>query len=79
MRVRIQNTLQSIALSHGLRRGSGLWSKDGQLSVLELSLPPHTEARRNELMAMYRQLQSDIEALDRQVAEVTENDPGHAC
>lgn len=51
MRVRIQNALQSIALSHGLRRGAGLWSKDGQLSLLELKLPPHTEARRNELMA----------------------------
>ncbi len=31
MRVRIQNALQSIALSHGSRRGAGLWSKDGQL------------------------------------------------
>jgi transposase len=75
MRVRIQNALQSIALSHGLGRGAGLWSKDGQLSLLELSLPPHTEARRNELMAMYRQMQADIEALDRMVADTAEQRP----
>lgn len=72
MRVRIQNALQSIALSHGLRRGSGLWSKDGQASLLHLSLLAHTEARRNELMAMYRQLGADIEALDRTAAERAE-------
>ena len=75
MRVRIQNALQSIALSHGLRRGGGLWSKDGQLSLLELKLPPHTEARRNELMAMYRQMQADIEALDHIVADTAEQRP----
>lgn len=75
MRVRIQNALQSIALSHGLRRGAGLWSKDGQLSLLELKLPPHTEARRDELMAMYRQMQADIEGLDRIMADTAEQRP----
>jgi transposase len=75
MRVRIQNALQSIALGHGLRRGSGLWSKDGQLSLLALSLPEHTEARRNELMALYRQLDADIESLDRMVANTAEERP----
>jgi transposase len=49
-----------------------LWSKDGQLSLLALSLPAHTEARRNELMVLYRQLEADIEVLDRMVAETAE-------
>ena len=49
-----------------------MWSKDGQASLLHLSLLPHTEARRNELMAMYRQLGADIEALDRTAAERAE-------
>ena len=75
MRVRIQNALQSIALGRGLRRGSGLWSKDGQLSLLALSLPEHTEARRNELMALYRQLDADIESLDRTVTRTAEERP----
>jgi len=30
MRTRIQNALQAIALAHGLRRGTSLWSRDGQ-------------------------------------------------
>src|SRR5580704_14005219 len=30
MRTRIQNALQSIALANGLRRGTALWSHDGQ-------------------------------------------------
>jgi transposase len=75
MRVRIQNALQSIALSHAVRRGAGLWSKDGQLTLLQLSLPPYAEARRNELMAMYRQLQADIEALDRIAADTAKQRP----
>jgi transposase len=72
MRVRIQNALQAIALSHGLRRGAKLWNQEGQRSLRDLRLPPHTQARRNELMGLYRHLQEKIEVLDRQVAEVAE-------
>src|SRR5246127_3639666 len=50
MRVRIQNALQAIALSHGLRHGAKLWNQEGQQSLRDLRLPPHTQARRNELM-----------------------------
>ena len=75
IRVRLQNALQSIALGHGLRRGSGLWSKDGQLRLVQLSLPLHTEARRDELMVLYRQLEADIEVLDRIVARTAEERP----
>ena len=42
--------------------------KDGQLSLLALSLSPHTDARRNELMTWARQLEADIEVLDRMVS-----------
>jgi transposase len=75
MRVRIQNALQAIALSHGLRRGAKLWNQEGQRSLRDLRLPPHTQARRNELMGLYRHLQEKIEVLDRQVAEVAEKRP----
>ena len=43
MRVRIQNALQALALSHAIRRGSSLWSEDGQYSLLELKLPPFAQ------------------------------------
>ena len=42
MRTRIQNALQSIALANGLRRGTALWSRDGQNTIALLPLTPHT-------------------------------------
>ena len=75
IRVRIQNALQAIALSHGLRRGSKLWSQAGQEALQELVLPLHTQARRNELLGLYRHLQRKIEVLDRGMAEVAEQRP----
>jgi transposase len=49
MRTRIQNALQSIALANGLRRGTSLWSHDGQNTIASLPLAPHTAYRRSEL------------------------------
>jgi transposase len=40
MQVRIQNALQAIALSHGLRRGTKLWNQTGQQSLRDLRLTP---------------------------------------
>src|SRR5713101_2108102 len=36
IRTRVQNALQAIALSHGLRRGPSLWSKVGQQELESL-------------------------------------------
>ena len=69
MRTRIQNALQAIALANGLRRGSGLWSHDGQNKIASLPLWPHTAYRRNALQAMYQKMESEIENLTQQVAE----------
>ena len=44
MRTRVQNTLQAMALSHGLRRGKKLWSQAGQHAIASLPLPPHIGA-----------------------------------
>ena len=43
MRTRVQNALQAIALSRGLRRGKTLWSQGGQHSIESLSLPSSTD------------------------------------
>jgi transposase len=72
IRVRLQNALQSIALSHAIRRGAGLWSHGGQQTLAELVLPPHAGARRSELMRLYQQLQREIEMLDKEVARTAE-------
>ncbi len=49
-------------------RGCGAGS--GRFSLLALSLAEHTMHARNELMALYRQLDADIETLDRMVANI---------
>ena len=41
MRLRVQHTLQSVALNHGLRRGHSLWNQAGQHALQELPLAPH--------------------------------------
>src|ERR1700746_2373566 len=46
MRTRVQNALQAIALSHGLRRGSSLWSEEGSdLLIVTHSLYSRTADR----------------------------------
>ena len=56
MRTRVQNTLQAIARSHGLRRGSSLWNQKGQHAIALLPLAPHAAHRRTELQVLYRTL-----------------------
>lgn len=70
LRTRVQNALQAIALSHGLRRGSSLWSQAGQERIASLVLPPHTAERRTALQSLYRYLKEQIEELDRKVEEL---------
>jgi len=69
MRARIQHTLQSIALSNGLRRGSSLWSQAGQHALEALPLAPQASQRRSALLTLYPRLQETIDELDRKVSE----------
>jgi transposase len=69
VRTRIQNALQAIALTNGLRRGSSLWSQAGQDRIASLPLAPHTAHRRSELQAMYVRFETQIEKLNQRVAE----------
>lgn len=70
IRTRVQNTLQAIALNHGLRRGSSLWSQAGQHDIKSLPLTPNASQRRAALLALYAQLQEQIDELDRRVDEL---------
>src|SRR6202047_3562976 len=69
MRTRVQNTLQAIALSHGLRRGHSLWSQAGQQAVASLPLAPHAAQRRTELQALYGKLSKQIDELGERVMD----------
>src|SRR3974390_3934480 len=76
LRTQVQNALQAIALAHGLRRGPGLWSYDGQAKIAFLPLPPHASLRRSALQAMYSHMEEEIEKLTGQVAEQVEHRSG---
>src|SRR6266849_11100133 len=69
MRTRIQNALQAIALTNGLRRGPSLWSQAGQHTIASLPLAPHTAYRRSELQALYVKFETEIEKLNQRVEE----------
>jgi transposase len=75
MRTRVQNTLQGMALSNGLRRGHGLWSQAGQQALHALPLAPHASQRRAALLTLYPRLQERIDELDRQVSEQARQGP----
>ena len=76
MRTRIQNTLQAIAVSHGLRRGPSLWSQAGQQAIASLPLTSHAAHRRTELQALYRTLNTQIDELDDRVLDQAWQRPG---
>jgi transposase len=75
MRTRVQNTLQSMALSNGLRRGTSLWSQAGQHALEALPLAPHANQRRIALLVLYPRLQEGIDDLDQQVSEQARQRP----
>jgi transposase len=75
MRTRVQNTLQAMALSNGLRRGTALWSQAGQHALQALPLAPHANQRRIALLALYLRLREGIDDLDQQVSEQARQRP----
>ena len=75
MRTRVQNGLQAIALGHGVRRGPTLWSRDGQAVLSSVPLPPHAAHRRNELQALYQDLDAQVDQLDERVKDAAAQRP----
>ena len=75
IRTRVMNALQGIALAHGIRRGAGLWSRDGQATIASLPLPPHAGFRRAELQGLYVHLNKQIDELDHRVSRQARERP----
>jgi transposase len=75
IRTRVKLSLQSLALSHGLRRGSSLWTMGGQHRLRTLPLAAHAERQRDTLLSLYPQIQGPIDDLDRQVEKQAEQRP----
>jgi transposase len=75
MRTRVQSALHAIALAQGVRRGHALWNRDGQTGLASLVLPPHTGHRRDELYALYQQLDEQVDRLDERVKATVSERP----
>ncbi len=69
MRSRVEHALQSLALSHGLRRGARLWNQCGEQALAGLPLAPHTAQRRNTLQRLQQRLTKQVTALDQRVQQ----------
>jgi hypothetical protein len=67
IRTRVMNALQGLALAHGIRRRAGLWSREGQVTIASLPLPPHAAYRRSQLQGLYVHLTEQINELDQRV------------
>jgi transposase len=68
--------LQAIALGQGVRRGSTLWSTQGQAVLAALPLLPHATDRRDALQALYRPLDAHVERLDQHVRALAQQRSG---
>jgi transposase len=75
MRSRVQHTLQSMALAHGLRRGTSLWSQAGQHELQSLPFARYATERRAALMGLHPRMQETINDLDRQVGQEAKQRP----
>lgn len=63
MRTRAKNQLQHIALNQGLQRKNKLWNKAGLEELKSLQLEPWTQRRRDHLLKMLEQMDTDIAQL----------------
>jgi len=75
-RTRVKNQLQVLARSQGMQKKRKLWSAAGRAELEQLQLLPYARVRRERLLVMLDQLESEITALNRQVEEEVKRRPG---
>ncbi|HEX3156632.1 MAG TPA: IS110 family transposase [Candidatus Angelobacter sp.] len=74
MRTRVKNQLQHVALNEGLQKKRQLWTERGRQWLQELSLPPWTERRREDLLHFLDELNLKVGELDQAVAATAGGD-----
>lgn len=75
MRARVKNGLQHLALNQGVQRKNKLWNKTGQKMLNQLPLEGWTDVRRQDSLALLRQLDQQIGQLDQAVQQAAESHP----
>jgi hypothetical protein len=74
----LQHTLQAITLNHALREGRSLWTAAGRRALQDLALPRYTAQRRDELLSLYTQLDSESNNWTSKWRRKPDNDHRHA-
>lgn len=75
MRTRVKNQLRSLALSEGVGRKPGLWSRKGQEQFRALELPEWSERRRRDNLELLAELEQRAWPLDQAVRQQAEQRP----
>jgi transposase len=75
MRTRVRNQLQAIAMSEGIRRKRGLWTKKGRAQLESLPLAPWTSRRRQELLELLDEFDPGIDELSQAIEQEAERVP----
>ena len=78
MRTAIANQQHALALGEGLCRKKKLFTKRGRVELEGLQLDPWASRRRQELLALFDQLDASVEEFDQAVAEQAEQNPAAA-
>jgi len=75
IRSRVKNELQHLSMNKGIQKKRALWSQAGQQMLRELPLKPWAACRREDLLGLLALLNQQVDALDRAVQKVAEEDP----
>ena len=75
MQTRVKNQLQAIAMSEGIRRKRGLWSKKGRAQLRALPLAYWTSRRRQELLELLDGFEPSIDQLSQAIEQEAEQLP----
>jgi transposase len=75
MRSAISHQLQAIAINRGVQKKKALWNKEGREQLKSLDLPPWTKRRRDELLTLREQWDTEIAELDQVVLREAERHP----
>lgn len=74
IRARVKNGLQHLMLNRGVQKKHRLWSEAGQRALRELPLAGWAACRRQDLLALLKQLDEQIGVLDKAANDAAEQD-----
>lgn len=74
IRTRVKNGLQHLALNRGMQKQSSLWSRRGLEAFKVLPFEGWSQRRRDDLLHLLSELDTQVEVLDGAVAEAARSD-----